>query len=215
MLVTLQVIGHECDLPGRAGPNRGPSDTGPIWPGRAGRPRGHSDPSASPPGQLVDPTGPSCPGHLVDPVGLLTSTGVARESWSTPRGLRYGPELPRRASQHRRPSDWRAIRPGELFESSVPWTRDVVARDSGSNPRALGHRPESPRSASRPLGAIGPERDLPRRAGRNCGPSDPGPRHTGQLVNTAGNPTQDRVARNIWSTGWAFGHGPESPWTAG
>ena len=59
--------------------------------------------------------------------------------------------------------------PGELVDSAGHGAGARVARERWSIPRALGPGPE-----------------LPGTAGRHCGPLDPGPNHTGPLVDTRG-----------------------------
>ena len=115
------------------------------------------------------------PGLLVETVGHLTRTGVARDCWSTPGTL--GPS---------------ASSLGQLFSTAAPST---VQSGSGCwlKPWSLRHGPESPeclvdhadpRTRSR----------VSRERGRHRAHSDTGPIHPGQLINPAGARTKARVA---------------------
>ena len=53
--------------------------------------------------------------------------------------------------------------------------------------------------------------DMHGKAGRPCGISDTGLSHPGQLIDSAGNRTLARVARDFWSNPRCHGLGPESP----
>ena len=144
-------IGHSPDLPGTAGRPRvfGP---GPEFPGSTGRHRWPSDQCPSHPVDLVDPARPSDPGqsrpgHLLDPRGPRTQQRDTRDSWSTPRTLRHGPESLGTAGRPQGPSDTTARHSGQLVNTTGPKTQAPVTRDSWSTQRALGPGPKSPGGA--------------------------------------------------------------------
>ena len=92
---TLQDVVPEPEMPGRAGPTRGPSYM-----------------IARRPGEMVDPAAPRTQSH------------VARDSWCYPRAFGCKPESPGRAGQPRVPLDMIASRLGELVYPAGPWTQD-------------------------------------------------------------------------------------------
>ena len=116
--MTPRALGPWPESPQRAGRNRGPKGTDPIFPdgwsnqqafrhrpetpGTAGRTHGPSDPSAT------------CPGQLVDPMGNKTLARIPRNSSST-------------------------ICPGRIWPVPVgPRCQPAVPGDSGSFPRSHG-----------------------------------------------------------------------------
>ena len=102
---------------------------------------------------------------MVYPTGPRTQARVSRDTWSTPRGLGYSPQLPRRAGPLRGPSGTGSSHPGCLLETAVPTNRARVTQenwsttgprtltgvtwDSWSTPWALKPGPESLRTACR------------------------------------------------------------------
>ena len=166
------------------------------------------------------------PGELVVPVGLQTWARVARESLSTPRAFRHGPQSPGTTAGPSWPLGTGLIPLGQPVDPTGPWTRARDARDSWSNPWAFGPGPQLPGRPGRPHGTSDPSvihpGDLvdpvgPRTQARVRPPrhSDTITRRQGQLVEPAGGWTMARGARPIWSTPRSFGPGPESPRTAG
>ena len=136
------------------------------------------------------------PGLLVETVGPLTWTGVARDRWSTPGAL--GPSTSSL---------------GQLFSTAAPST--VQSRPGcWSKLWALGHGPESPESlvdhADPPTGCR-----VSREGGRLHRHSDPGPSHLGQLVDPKCIRTRAPVAQFSWSTPQALGRKRVWPGRAG
>ena len=129
-----------------------------------------------------------------------TRARVSQESWSIPRALGPGPESPGAAGKNRRPRT-RAQITWQRCRSADPRTRAQVERDSLSSMKVHGQ-------------GRGPSYS-PGRAGRQHRPSDPGPCHQGELVDTACPRTRARGTRDYLSTPWAFVPGPESPRTGG
>ena len=190
---------------------------GPEWPRRSGgpagpraRPRVAFGTWSTPPSLRTGPESPktsgrtrgpwnpsaSHPGLLFDPSGTRTEARVARESWSSPGAL--GP---------------RASSLGQLFDTAAP---SKVQSLPGCllKPWALGHGPDSPERQVNP--ADPPTRSqVSLEVGRHRRHSDPGPILLGLLVKSAGTWTQDRVARDSWSTTRALGPKDESPGTSG
>ena len=133
------------------------------------------------------------PGLLVETVGPLTWTGVARDRRSTPGAL--GPSTSSL---------------GQLFSTAAPST--VQSRPGcWSKLWALGHGPESPESLVDH--ADPPTRSrISREGGRLHRHSDPGPSHPGQLVDPKCIRTRAPGAQFSWSTPQALGC--KHVWTA-
>ena len=142
--------------------------------------------------------GPSGPGQLVNPAFPRTQVRVTRDSWSTPRVFKQWPETRGTAGQHRGPLDPSSIRRGELVKSICPRTQARVARDSLSTPGPSDPGPRRMDSWWTPR-ALGLNRELRERAGRNRVPSDTSASHPGQLVNPVLSQTWAESARDIWS----------------
>ena len=183
---TLRAIGH------------GPES---LW--KAGPPHGISDLSTIRPGEMVEAAGHRTRGR------------VARASWSIPRSLGPKCESPGTAGQPHVSSNSGPRHAGQLVNTAGHKNRARYAGESWSNPWALGHRPEWPGIACRPpdhrtrardiwdswwtLRALGLNRELRERAGRNRVPSDTSASHPGQLVNPVLSQTWAESARDIWS----------------
>ena len=150
----------------------------------------------------------------MDPAGTRTQGRVATESWSTPRDFRPGPETPGTTGGPRLPSGLGLSPPGQLVDPAGPRTQARLAWDSWSTQRDIGDGPKSPGTGGRPRD-LGPERDLPGRAGRPLRPSDTGPIAMGQLVQLMEPRTIAQVVLEGWWKPRALGPGPETPRTAG
>ena len=123
---------------------------------------------------------------------------VARDSSSTPRHLRLGPESRRTASPIRGPLGTDTSYPGRLVDTAVRPTRAQVTRDTWWTSLANGYGHESPGTA-----------------GRHLRSSEQGPSTLGPLAKSAGPQTRAQVTREVWWIPWALGHGPKSTRTAG
>ena len=155
--------------------------------------------------------GPESPVGSGRPRGPRIQAGVARYIWSTLRGLRYSPELPRTVGLHHGPSGTGPSHVGRLGHNVGHPRKARVARDSGSPPQDIRHGPESPGTAGRPTGpwtwarvakdigstsrALGHKRESPGNAGQPRGHSHPSESRHGQLVEPAGGRTMARVTR--------------------
>ncbi|RKM63908.1 hypothetical protein C0215_19545 [Clostridioides difficile] len=98
----------------------------PESPETAGEPRSTSSTAPRRPGQLVDrgsqDLGRSHLGQLVNPAGPGTQPRVARDSWSTPRAFRHGPEALGTTGQPREASGTVPSCPGEMVYHMGPRT---------------------------------------------------------------------------------------------
>ena len=174
----------------------------PWSPGTAGRTCGTSKLAQIRPRLLVVPAAPLAQARVArDSCTTPGHSGTFRvvwDSWWTPRAVPHGPEMPRKAGRHRRPSNKVPRHPGPPVDPAGPRTQVRVARVSRLTPRTLGLWPESPRTTGRPHR-----------------PSETSQSHPGLLVNAGGPQTQARDAQDSWSTPRALGNGPESPKGAG
>jgi len=178
--------------------------------------------------------GPSDPGpcrtaQLVDTEDPRAWALGVRDSWSTARSLRTGPESPgiagrphgtsgsspRRLGQlvDRGSPDPCAGRPGQLFDTRASGTVPVT-RDIWWTPQALGNGPEFPRDSWATPQALGAEPESPGAARRPRGPSDPSASVPGQLVDPTGPWARARFPWDSQSTSQALGPGTETPGTA-
>ena len=69
-------------------------------------------------------------GQLVETSRTQTLVRVVKESWSTPRDLRHGPEPPGTADRHCGPLDTGPSCPRQLVDPVGPRTWAQVAQDS-------------------------------------------------------------------------------------
>ena len=135
----------------------------PESPGTAGRPHRTSSTGPGLPGQLVDrrpqDLGRSHLGQLVNTAGPRTRARVVRDSWSTPRDLRHGPEAVGNTGQPREASGTIPSCPGQIVYPTGPRTRDRAAPDTQSKTRFILPESKSPGSAGHATGHRARARD--------------------------------------------------------
>ena len=164
-------------------------------------------------------------------MGTRTQAQVTLDSLRTPRELVHRPWSHGTARRPGGTSDTITCRPGDLVDSTGPWTRARGSQESWSNLWASDQGPSR-------LGELVDVACLRIRAQVNWdswltppdfrhGPESPGAdgrarwysdliaSHSGELVDPAGTQARARVARGRWLSLRALGHGPESPETAG
>ena len=152
------------------------------------------------------------------------------DTWSKPRYIRPGPELPGRAGRPRGTSGTAPSHPGQLVDCGTsdpglsrpgplvdtgdlgPMRKTSAAHSDTTGPWTRARVARYSWSIPRAL-RHGPE--SPGTVGRPSGHSVPGWSRPGHLDNPTGTRTRTRVARESWSTPRALGHRPESPRTAG
>ncbi|RKM63520.1 hypothetical protein C0984_19620, partial [Clostridioides difficile] len=120
-------------------------------------------------------------------LGPGTRARVARESWSTPRDLGHGCEWSGRDGH-----------PGVLVVPAGHRTLARVAQDSASTPRN-----------------VASVREMPRRAGRHCGPTEKSASRPGERVETACLQSKAQGGKDSWSSPRALEPGPGSPGISG
>ena len=135
-------------------------------------------------------------GQLVNPAGPRASAQVERDSWSTPRGFRHGPEALGTTGQHRVASGTVRSCRGQMVSPTGPRIRARIALDTFSTMRYVLPGSESPGTTGRPW-SLGPGPESPGKAGHSRRPSDTGTSRAGQLINPAGSRTQARVALGV------------------
>ena len=152
-------------------------------------------------------------GQLVNPAGPGTQPRVARDSWSTPRAFRHGPEALGTTGQPRAASGTVPSCPGEMVYHMGPRTEARVATDAWSTTWYILPGSEWPGSAGHATG------HRARARGAQDRWSNAGPRIRARVPRDRGTPRgpwpQARDTRDCWSTPHALGPGHESPRTAG